>query len=285
MFIREDPLPCIVDDDGTCLYVCKTCGRLFYNQEAYDQHVTMHKDNIKKWHCKHCNKVFKRDAYKLLHERNCQHGAGPSRKRPLAQQTLEEYVIKKVKGIESEQLVQQGGSNEHPEYWRAPELLESTLKYTAMTYRKSFDDSNRIDLLDRLKTALEHFKPIVRGMVSATKDAIKWYLSLNLHFVKAADVTHKTDPSVTFRSEVFNSITDDDLDAMFAAGYHQLVQQIDEFQHNGSGWVVDSFLSTDLGRISSYLSIKFNMQWLRNDLFLDVLILFLFFISGGPLFF
>ena len=197
------------------------CGRLFYSKEALEHHEReYHVEGKKQWHCRHCNKVFQRDGNKILHERNCQHGAGPSRKRPLQQQTLEEFVIKKIKGMESEVITQQGGSDEHPEYWKAPELKESSLKRTAMVYRKSFDEANKRELLERLKNALEQHKQIIRGMVSHAKNAVKWYISLNLHFCKAADATVKTAPSVIFRSEVFRSILTQNLEDMFEAGYN-----------------------------------------------------------------
>ena len=85
-------------------------------------------------------------------------------------------MIKKIKGMESEVITQQGGSNEHPEYWKAPELIESSLKRTAMVYRKSFDEANKRELLERLKNVLEQHKQIIRGMVSHAKNAVKWYI-------------------------------------------------------------------------------------------------------------
>ena len=33
---------------------------------------------------------------------------------------------------------------------------------------------------------------------------------------------------------------------MFTAACNELVQQIDNYQHNGSGWVTDQFIDVDL---------------------------------------
>ena len=35
---------------------------------------------------------------------------------------------------------------------------------------------------------------------------------------------------------------------MFAAGYNQLLQQIDEFQRNDNGWMVDYSIALDIGK-------------------------------------
>ena len=48
--------------------------------------------------------------------------------------------------------VQVGGATaEHAEHWKAPEMVESALMYTALTFRKEFKRNNKRDLLQRLK--------------------------------------------------------------------------------------------------------------------------------------
>ena len=81
-------------------------------------------------------------------------------------------------------------------------------------------------------------KPVIDGQTRANAEAVKWYLSLNMNFGKSTNPDVKTDPAVTFRSEVFKSIDTHELDYQFHVGYNQIVLQIDEFQRNGSGWVV-----------------------------------------------
>ena len=46
---------------------------------------------------------------------------------------------------------------------------------------------------------------------------------------------NKTDPAVTFRSEVLKSIDIHELDYQFQVGYNQNVLQIDEFQRSDGG--------------------------------------------------
>ena len=45
-----------------------------------------------------------------------------------------------------------GGSTDHVEQWKVPEILESALKYTALIFRKTFDSNSKRDALQRLET-------------------------------------------------------------------------------------------------------------------------------------
>ena len=90
-------------------------------------------------------------------------------------------------------------------------------------------------------------RPVIEGQTRVNVEAVKWYLSLNMNFCKSASPAVKTDPAVMFRSELFKSIDNHKLDNQFHVGYIQIVQQIDKFQRNSSGWVVDHLQHLDLG--------------------------------------
>ena len=132
--------------------------------------------------------------------------------------------------------VQVGGVHaEHDEHWKAPEIVESTLKYTALTFRKAFNSNSKRDILQRLKEAIHSMRPVIKGQTRVKAEAVKWYLSLNMNFCKSTSPAVKTVPAVMFCSEVFKSIDTCELDYQFHVGYNQIVLQIDEFQSNGSG--------------------------------------------------
>ena len=65
-------------------------------------------------------------------------------------------------------------------------------------------------------------------------------------FCKSRSPGIKTDVAVTFCPEVFKSINTHELDYQFHVGYNEIVQQIDEFQRNGTGWVIDHLQHLDL---------------------------------------
>ena len=99
--------------------------------------------------------------------------------------------------------VQVGGAPaEHAEHWKAPEIVESALKYTALTFRKAFNSNNKRDILQRLKEAIYNMRHVIEGQTQVNTEAVKWYLSLNMNFCKCTSPAVKTDPVVTFCSEV-----------------------------------------------------------------------------------
>ena len=81
----------------------------------------------------------------------------------------------------------------HPENWKAPHLLKSTLNKSAVTYRKEFDQDNGKNLQDRLRSVIKSFRPIIvsNHLESKTK-AIKYYYSLKMIYHQAKDDSMKS---------------------------------------------------------------------------------------------
>ena len=246
----EFPLECDLVEIPDDIHPCNRCGRLFFSKEYLKRHKEECDRREKRESCRYCKKRFTRFGNKCLHEQHCKVGPSDKRqkKRTLTQTNIDNYVKRpRIDNFITEQVGGSAVPNEHSETWRAPELVESTLKRTAVTYRKEFDDSNRKELQQRLLTVMNTFTPIIQGEI-VSKKGVKWYLSLRLIFCQAKDVTDLTDPPVVFRSEVFTSLDDSKLSINFKVAYNQMLQQIEEFQRNGSGWVVHHFLALDLGK-------------------------------------
>ena len=93
-----------------------------------------------------------------------------------------------------------GAPAEHAEHWNAPEIVEPTLKYKALIFRKAFNSNNKRDTLRRLKEASYNMRPVIEGQTQVNAEAVKWYLSLNINFCKSRSFVVKTDPAVTFCS-------------------------------------------------------------------------------------
>ena len=134
-------------------------------------------------------------------------------------------------------------------------------------YRKRFNQEDRQNLLENLKTNLSELKDIIVNKVLVETQALKWYVTLKLNFQKANDLAVITEPSVVFRTEVFTSANVEDIDAISHAVYNELTQKIHDYQANGSGWVVDQFIDVDLGEYNidllSFLNDSFNFYFER----------------------
>ena len=62
-------------------------------------------------------------------------------------------------------------------------------------------------------------RPVIVGKTRANAEAVKCYLSLNMNFCKSKSPGVKTDPTVTFHSEVFMPFDTHKLDYQFHVGY------------------------------------------------------------------
>ena len=147
---------------------------------------------------------------------------GQIRKRPYQSKTLDGRPSKRLR---ERNAVQQGGHLEDTAE-KPVVLVESALQNTASVYWKRFNQEDRRNLLENLKTNLTELKDIAVNRVLVETQALKWYVTLKLTFHKANDPAVITEPSVVFRTEVFTSVNVEDIDAMFHAVYNELTQKI-----------------------------------------------------------
>ena len=146
--------------------------------------------------------------------------------------------------------VQVGGALAEPvEHWKAPEIVETTLKYPVLTFRKTFNTNKKRGFLQQLKEVIHNMRPVIEGQTRGSAEAVKWYIDakLNMNFCKSTSPGIKTDPTVTLRPELFKSINTHELDYQFHVGYNETVLQTDECQRRDSGWVIDHLQHLDQG--------------------------------------
>ena len=61
-----------------------------------------------------------------------------------------------------------GAPAEHAEHLTEPEIVESALKYTALTFKKVFNSNNKRYILQRLKEAIHSMIPVIEGQNRAS---------------------------------------------------------------------------------------------------------------------
>ena len=129
---------------------CKRRIRFFSNEATFKQHHCQ--PQIKKEKFPHCSKTINcaNNLEKLLRS----YGKAPKHpsKRYLHQTTLDgpislENGPSTPKKLMVEEVQVGGAPAEHTEHWKAPEIVEPALKYTALTFRKAFNSSNKRDIL------------------------------------------------------------------------------------------------------------------------------------------
>ena len=200
-------------------------------------------DIDKQFNCSTCEKKFSRKRYQLYHEQHCDENKHQSSKKRLRQSKIDEF-------IPNIPTLQEGGTMQESD---EPQLIQSTVNKVAVTYRKWFDRDSKVDYFDRLKNALTSYHNVII-MEKNQKRSIKYYFTVVLIFHKNKNVEELTDPPISFRSSVF-TLLDGNNDEVFnhsLSAYRQFVKQIEEFQRNGSDWVLNHFICLDLGRCLSF---------------------------------
>ena len=128
---------------------CKRCTRFFSNKAAVKQrHCEPH---IKKEKCPHCGKTIKGTNNLEKHLRSCEKASTHPAKQQLCQTALDEPTSSEnepstPKKLMVEEVKMGGAPAENVEHWKAPEIVESALKHTALTLKKAFNTDNKRDV-------------------------------------------------------------------------------------------------------------------------------------------
>ena len=139
----EQPMECLIERTKR---KCKRCTRFFSNESALKQHQC--ELQIKKEKCPHCSKTINRANNLEKHFTSCEKAPKHPTKPQLCQTTLDgptalENGSSTPKKLMLEEVQVGGTPAEHAEHWKALEIVESALKYTALTFRKAFDSNNQ----------------------------------------------------------------------------------------------------------------------------------------------
>ena len=178
----EQQMECLIERTK---HKCKRCSRFFSNESVLKQHHC--ELPIKKRKCPHCGKTinrannleknlrsFEKVPTHPVNRQLCLDGPTSSKNRP---STPKKLMLEDV---------QVGGApSEHAEHRKASEIVEPTLKYTTLTFRKTFNSNNKRDVLHRLKEVIHSMRLVIEVQTRANEKAVKWYLLLNMNFCKS----------------------------------------------------------------------------------------------------
>ena len=84
-----------------------------------------------------------------------------------------------------------------------------------------------------------------RDLVIKATGVFKWYLGLKVLFHKATDPWHVTDPPPFFQTDPSESYRRNQ-ENVWEIAKENLEQQIENYEQNGSGWVLSQLLSIDV---------------------------------------
>ena len=115
------------------------------------------------------------------------------------------------------------------------------------TYRLKLHEHSE-NQVAQLRTAL---LVNARELLDGIKRNIKWQASLRTVFAKATNPNIITKPAMFFITEAVSSTSSDPLELQLQIALRNLMHQVDGYEKNGSGWVLDHFVTLDV-RILKY---------------------------------
>lgn len=225
-------------------YLCSCCQRPFVSEEARNHHFNIHQTE-KRFKCRQCSKCFQSEKSMHLHEQSCrsndsittqpstlQEGAGYSN----ALNTLD------TDDYEDEEM------RHH----------RSGLNNIFNIYRKKFAPRST-NIMDRLQDAINEGKHQLR-VLQETNNSFKVSLSVQATFYRATNPEEITSPPPTFNSDTAVILPTTTLTLLIKTLHDNIIHQLDTFEQNGSGWVLNHLIYLDLHtaqfdplRASSYL--------------------------------
>ena len=215
-------------------FKCDQCGYLFTERRSLDRHVARNHTDNPAFNCDQCGKSYSRSGNLEMHKRTCTGPiVDPAPKRRRTDSTVPEFTVRRKK---------------------------RTLGGTSEMYEVDMKES---DNLTALQAAVTSFQP---SMSTYQRDhsAYKFQMAVDGCFHKAVDPTVITQPAVTLTSgmvAVYEAPPLEDIN-------RQLLNLVEIYEHNGSGWVFSHFASLRLTlwhldplRASAFVPLP---EWIRD---------------------
>lgn len=209
-------------------YVCPRCHVEYKSKLYRDKHYKTHFTckNIK---CPYCEKPFKQKCRMELHKKNCLQKCYTQAESIYGNTN----TIQHGYGLTDSGDINDGGFIEH-------ENALGIIRKERVTF-----SSSEKNLIKRLEEA---FKKTVERLEieKESMSSLKVYLSLQVNFYKSADPSVVTNPSVWFNTEPIEFLIGDNTTEVVQHFQNNLMQQIDNYERNGSGWVLANLVTLDL---------------------------------------
>ena len=209
----------------TTEHQCEHCEKIFTLKKNLNQHVSAVHAKEKKHECELCCKKFSRKHNRKLHYKTC-----------FPTNVIGLPTLKEVRRTDLPfKLILRKSAHRG-------NIAEWAIEYTAGT----------TDPLVSLNDGVKAMKATIFEHSYKHTRQLKFFFAAHIVFVKATDpnvftvppVVLQTDPVRVFLADLFR------LDEIFEKAIEQLMEKIETFQKNGSGWVIDHLVRLDTKIIS-----------------------------------
>ena len=197
-------------------YPCRMCDLVFYEQENLMKHTLSHSGEKKK-SCVYCKKTIERTQNLKYH-----------------QQTCDSNIDRKKHDL------QHGGGGYVAD--NGFKLVHTALGNVFTLYRKPLNTKNFNDVK---LTFTEDLQNLLRREV-ADRKGIKWHLAMKAILYKLTDPSIVTDPPAVFNTDAIWGLIGSDYEEELNSAFANVIEQLDTYEMNGSGWVLDEFTELDV---------------------------------------
>ena len=207
-------------------YLCPRCRVPFAVKENRDKHYLGH---FKKANhiCSFCSKAFKQICKKVMHEKNCN-----------AKETST-----------AEPIVQVGGASGNDYDDNATFRIHQSAFGGMIKVERLALNQSSTDAIGQLDNAFQKAADRIELFKEENWLRAKVYLSLHANFYQISDSDVLTHPTPCFNTEPRMLIPGDDIASVVDDFQANIMQQIENFETGGSGWVLHSLVKMDLNLI------------------------------------
>ena len=206
---------------------CGVCPKSFTTKSNLNQHTKHVHGGEKPHRCGICSKPFSRKRNRDMHLRTCS------------------------------KVVSSGDQKKKKDYQHVPELNFSPFKrgigFSGIIAEWTLYYPSCYALVDPLlliKKSVFSMRDIILEHNLAQTRKMKYTMSLHIVFAKAYDTEVKTEPPVVLTTPPGVVYLGTDIDKQLESSAEELVELIEQYEGNGSGWVIDQLVRLDTGLYS-----------------------------------
>ena len=211
--------------EGPSKFNCQKFPKVFDVKKSLNRHMREVHGEEKKYQCQYCNKQYARKQNRNLHSNTCHLTVGC--RLPSIQQSC---IKPKVVGLE-------------------PVLLKSLFK-GAMEQWTINVPGKGAESFGSLKISAKAMKATILKYLHKHGPPLKYYLAVRAIFYKASHPGVFTDPPVFLQTQPVTVYPATDLEEKLESDVAALENMIDEYERNGSGWVLDYIEGLDTNIVS-----------------------------------
>lgn len=243
---------------GQAVFSCTQCGKKYKHKKDMKQHVAVVHKSVRH-DCKHCGKSYTRITPFIRHLREI-HGRKQN-KRPVEPFTLKRCIwcllMKEL--LPGKHFCRSCSSmgvecitchKPKPEHYFTPDSKSCNTclnrgnrgagqsALNGAIQEREFIPEQRLDPTLVFQEVEEAMKDELQSRV-LEKKGIKYFLRIEISFTRMNSAMEQVETTTSFQSQILTVFSEDQIVSSLAISFQDLYSQIENFNREGSGWVIE----------------------------------------------